>query len=109
MGKFSFVVGAGLGYVLGTRAGRAQYEKLKKASSKVWDNPRVQQNVQKVESRVTEIARERGAAVTDKVASTVKDRLHKAGDQSTSGEGYPGGGAAPAGGSASSTTPRSNF
>jgi len=108
MGKFAFVVGAGLGYVLGTRAGRGQYEKLKKASSKVWENPRVQQNVQKVESRVTDMARERGSAVTDKVASTVKDRLHRAGDQSATGEGYTGGGAGATGGQ-SDSTPQSNF
>ena len=109
MGKIAFVVGAGLGYVLGTRAGRGQYEKLKKASSKVWENPRVQQNVQKVESRVTEMARERGSAVTDKVASTVKDRLHRGGDQSATGEGYAGGGAAPTGVPDDSTPPQSSF
>ena len=102
MGKLTFVVGAGLGYVLGTRAGRAQYEKIKKASSKVWDNPRVQQNVQKVESRVTELARERGSAGADKVASTVKDRLHRGGDQSATGQGYAGGDAGQAAGTTES-------
>ncbi|WP_043500888.1 hypothetical protein [Georgenia sp. SUBG003] len=75
----------------------------------MWDNPRIQQNVQKVESRVTEMAKERGSAVTDKLASTVKDRLHRGGDQSPTGEGYSGGGAAPTGTSFDSTPPQSNF
>jgi hypothetical protein len=87
MGKLSFFVGAGLGYVLGTRAGRGQYEKIKKASSKVWENPRVQENVQKVETKVTDIAKERGSAVTDKVASTVKDKLHRSGNGTHSSSG----------------------
>ncbi|WP_193312803.1 YtxH domain-containing protein [Georgenia subflava] len=79
MGKLSFVLGAGLGYVLGARAGRGQYEKIKKASSKVWENPRVQANVQKVETKVTDVAKERGSAVTDKVAATVKEKLSGSG------------------------------
>ncbi|TRW45220.1 YtxH domain-containing protein [Georgenia yuyongxinii] len=75
MGKFSFVVGAGIGYLFGTRAGRGQYERLKKAGSSVWTNPRVQQGVQKVETKVGDVARERTAAMTDKVAATVKDKI----------------------------------
>ncbi len=75
MGKFSFVVGAGLGYVLGTRAGRAQYERIKKASSVVWSSPRVQERVQKVETKVGDIARTQSAAMTDKIVAQVKDRI----------------------------------
>ncbi|WP_127125194.1 YtxH domain-containing protein [Georgenia sp. SYP-B2076] len=75
MGKFSFVVGAGLGYLLGTRSGRGQYEKIKKVGNTVWENPRVKESVQKVETKVSDMARERTAAVTDKVAATVKDRI----------------------------------
>ncbi|GAA1635571.1 hypothetical protein GCM10009790_16830 [Georgenia ruanii] len=75
MGKFSFVVGAGLGYVLGTRAGRAQYERIKKATSVVWSSPRVQERVQKVETKVGDIARTQSAAMTDKIVAQVKDRI----------------------------------
>ena len=75
MGKLSFFVGAGVGYVLGTRAGRAQYEKIKTVGSKVWENPKIQANVQKVESRVSDAAKSGGSQLTDKVASTVKTRL----------------------------------
>lgn len=82
MGKFSFVLGAGVGYLLGTRAGRQQFEKIKSASKTVWQDPRVQQGVQKVESKVGEVAKQQGAAVTDKVAGAVKSRLGSEGRHS---------------------------
>lgn len=79
MGKFSFLVGAGVGYVLGARAGRGQYERLKKASASVWGNPKVQDRVQKVESKVTDVAKERGSAVTEKVSAAVKEKISSRG------------------------------
>ena len=39
--KFGFIVGAGLGYVLGTRAGRERYEKIKMQASKIRQSPLV--------------------------------------------------------------------
>ena len=44
-GKVLFVVGLGVGYVLGTRAGRERYEQIKKAAESVWNTPTVQQGV----------------------------------------------------------------
>ena len=75
MGKLSFLAGAGIGYVLGARAGRARYEKIKGATAKLWENPKIQQNVHKVEAKVTDAAKSSGSQLTDKVASTVKGRL----------------------------------
>lgn len=75
MGKFSFLVGAGVGYVLGARAGRQQFERLKSASSTVWQNPRVQGTVHKAEAKVTDLAREKGSQLTDAVAGKVKQRI----------------------------------
>ncbi|MFC4554873.1 YtxH domain-containing protein [Georgenia faecalis] len=83
MGKFSFVIGAGVGYLLGARAGRQQFEKIKRASKNVWQDPRVQQGVQKVEGKVSEVAREQGSAVTDKVAGMVKGKLGSDGRHSS--------------------------
>ncbi len=80
MGKFSFIAGAGLGYLFGTRAGRAQYERIKKVGNAVWENPSVQSRVQKVEHKVGDLARERTAAVTDMVANTVKERIRGGGN-----------------------------
>ncbi|WP_324650532.1 YtxH domain-containing protein [Georgenia sp. H159] len=83
MGKLSFFVGAGVGYLLGARAGRQQFEKIKSASQHVWENPRVQTSVQKVEDRVAQVAKEQASAVTDRVAETVKSRI--GGSSSSSG------------------------
>lgn len=83
MGKLSFFVGAGLGYVLGARAGRQQFEKIKSASQHVWENPKVQSSVNKVEEKVSEVAKEKASAVTDKVTGTVKSRM--GGSSSSSG------------------------
>jgi hypothetical protein len=44
-GKILFVVGLGVGYVLGTRAGRERYEQIRKAAENVWNTPAVQQGV----------------------------------------------------------------
>ena len=44
-GKILFVVGLGVGYVLGTRAGRERYEQIKAAAERVWNTPTVQQSV----------------------------------------------------------------
>ena len=47
--KLIFVVGAAIGYVVGTRTGRAGYERLKHQAADVWQNPRVQKTVDDVE------------------------------------------------------------
>lgn len=75
MSKISFLAGAALGYVLGARAGRGQYEKMRVAGRRAWDNPRVQGGVQKVESTV----RQQAPVVADKVAEVAKDKGGSAG------------------------------
>ena len=47
-GKLLFVVGLGVGYVLGTRAGRERYEQIARAADRVWNQPAVQQGVDTV-------------------------------------------------------------
>jgi len=37
--KLPFIIGLGAGYVLGTRAGRAQYERSKTAASQAAEQP----------------------------------------------------------------------
>lgn len=51
-GKVGFVLGAALGYVLGTRAGRARYEQIKRGAVAVWETPLVQQGVGSVKGAV---------------------------------------------------------
>lgn len=58
-GKIGIVVGLGVGYVLGTRAGRERYEQIKTQWLKVWHLDPVQAQVEKVKG----FAKEQAAAV----------------------------------------------
>ncbi|MBL3700070.1 YtxH domain-containing protein [Leucobacter luti] len=44
-GKIAFVLGAAVGYVLGTRAGRERYEQIKRGAQTVWNTEPVQRGV----------------------------------------------------------------
>lgn len=55
-GKILLVVGFGVGYLLGTRAGRERYEQIKGAVSKLWNDPRVQRTVDQAEDFVKDKA-----------------------------------------------------
>ncbi|GAA4783340.1 MULTISPECIES: hypothetical protein [Microbacterium] len=46
-GKLGLVIGLGVGYVLGTRAGRERYEQIKDKAEEVWELPVVQKQVAK--------------------------------------------------------------
>jgi hypothetical protein len=47
-GKVGLIIGLGVGYVLGTRAGRERYEQIKEQALKVWNAAPVQDQVDKV-------------------------------------------------------------
>lgn len=70
-GKILFVAGLGLGYVLGTRAGREKYDQLKTAALKVWNDPRVQKQVDAVEDFVKDKAPEVAEFVSDNAKKVV--------------------------------------
>ena len=55
-GKILLLVGLGVGYVLGTRAGRERYEQIKDAANKLWNDPRVKQRVDQAEDFVKDKA-----------------------------------------------------
>ncbi|MFC0712980.1 YtxH domain-containing protein [Cellulomonas biazotea] len=74
-GKLAFVAGAGLGYLLGTRAGRGQFEKIKGWANDVWQDPRVQGYVQDVEGQATAFAKQQGVALKDKAVEAAKQAV----------------------------------
>ncbi len=63
-----FIVGLGVGYVLGARAGRPQYERLKSKVTEAWEDPRVQ----KVVTETQEFVREKAPVVQEKVVAGTK-------------------------------------
>ncbi len=52
---FRLLLGAAIGYVLGSRAGRERYEQIKRWSSRAADHPAVQGAAGFVRAKVTEI------------------------------------------------------
>lgn len=80
--KAAFIVGAGLGYLLGTKAGREQLDKVRGWTQETWSDPRVQAQVNDLSTKATEFAKTEGAALKDRVAefaksegSTLKEKL----------------------------------
>ena len=67
-GKLVLLIGIGIGYVLGARAGRQRYEQIKRAVSGFWNDPRVQHQVQNVE----EFAKEKAPDVVDFLSDSAK-------------------------------------
>ncbi len=76
-GKILLVVGLAAGYVLGAKAGRTRYNQIKHTAQKLWNDPRVQEQV----TAVTEVVKDKAPEVVDFVtenAKKVADRVDKA-------------------------------
>lgn len=76
-GKILFLAGVGVGYVLGTRAGRERYEQIKAAAARFWNAPVVQHRVDDVQEFVKDKAPEVAGFVAEgakKVVAQVAGR-----------------------------------
>lgn len=71
-GKIGLVVGLGVGYVLGTRAGHERYEQIKTQWLKVWNLDPVQEQVTKVKGFVGDKAAALPGAVWHGVVKVTK-------------------------------------
>ncbi|MFC9558374.1 hypothetical protein [Agromyces sp. NPDC056965] len=78
-GKILFVVGLGVGYVLGTRAGRERYEQIRKAAEGVWNTPAVQQGVDTVKGFAADKVGDLSDSVLDGVKSFIGNATRGAG------------------------------
>jgi hypothetical protein len=72
--KSGLLVGLGVGYVLGTKAGRERYEELKASWDSFMGNPSVQTVVTRGKE-VVETGKQRGLQAVEKASDNVKDRL----------------------------------
>ena len=104
-GKILFVVGLGVGYVLGARAGRERYEQIRQAAEDVWNQPKVQEGV----GTVKEFAMSRVGDVSDAVLDGAKKLVKQvSGTQaSTTRSTSPSSGATSSGSSSSGSSTRS--
>jgi hypothetical protein len=76
--RFVFAVGLGVGYILGTRAGRERYEQLVKLAHKAADSPAVQQAAGAVQAQAAGLAKNTTSRIADqmpKLAGTARSRV----------------------------------
>lgn len=71
MSKVTLLAAAGVGYVLGARAGRERYEQIKAGAQRVASDPRVQSAKDKAVDQATTQASQAFDAAKDKVQETV--------------------------------------
>lgn len=86
-GKILLVVGLGVGYVLGARAGRERYEEIKAKAQQLWNDPRVQKQVNQAEDFVKDKAPDVAEFLSDgakKVVSQVSGTAKPAARRSAS-------------------------
>jgi hypothetical protein len=76
--KAAFIVGTGLGYVLGTRAGRQRFETIKKVTRSAWQSPQVQARVTDLEAKAADFARSEGAAIKGRVTENLRSAVSSA-------------------------------
>jgi len=81
MKKLLILVAGGIGYVLGTKAGRERYEQMRSTFNKVKDDPRVQEKAH----QATELAKQKAPIVKDKLADAADKGAAKVGASNGSG------------------------
>lgn len=73
--RLGIVLALGIGYVLGTRAGREQYDRIREAASKIRQMPPVAKPFDWAGETVSGIVHDHGERVTDKVAQLIKEGI----------------------------------
>ena len=85
-GKLAVLAGVGVGYVLGTRAGRERYEQMRAGARRLWQDPRVAQQRHKAvdvakdqAAAAAHVAKDQAAAAKD----AVSEKVHRSAGDST--------------------------
>ncbi len=74
MRKLMLLIGVGIGYILGAKAGRERYEQLADQASKVWTDPRVQSKVEDVKEQAPQVAAKVGESAKT-AAGTARSKV----------------------------------
>ncbi|WP_246954870.1 hypothetical protein [Brachybacterium sp. Marseille-Q7125] len=81
MKKFIFLAGLGIGFVIGSRAGRGPYESLERTARQVAEDPEVQRRAAQARDTATRVAHDTAETVKDKapgVAAGVQEKVSSA-------------------------------
>lgn len=73
--KFGLLVGAGIGFVLGARAGREKYEQIKAAAAQIRGWPIVARPLDAAGEKTADLVRKKGNEISDVVAEAVKEKV----------------------------------
>lgn len=73
MKKLLVLLAGGIGYVLGTKAGRERYDQIRGTFNKVKDDPRVQEKAH----QAADLAKEKAPVVKDKVTEAANTAAEK--------------------------------
>lgn len=98
--KFGFLLGVGVGYVLGARAGRQRYDQIVSKARGAWRSPTVQAKTDQAQQLAKEKAGQAGHAVMEKAGQGV----HAAKEKLTGGDDSPSHGGTSASGTAGTAT-----
>jgi hypothetical protein len=81
MKKLLMLAAGGIGYVLGTKAGRERYEQMRSTVKRVKEDPRVQEKAQ----HAADLAKQKAPIVKDKLAEAADKGSAKAGSSNGAG------------------------
>jgi hypothetical protein len=76
--RFVFIVGVGVGFVLGARAGRERYEQLVKLTRKAKDSPAVQQAAGAIQAQAAGLVKTTKGKLADQVPKLTESARTKA-------------------------------
>jgi hypothetical protein len=91
--KLSFLTGAAVGYVLGSRAGRPRYEQIKTKSQQLWQSEPVQTKVSEAGGAIKSaapVAAEKVGSAAKQVGEAAKTKLSSGSSDETAASGTAG-------------------
>ncbi|MBT2383574.1 YtxH domain-containing protein [Streptomyces sp. ISL-11] len=84
--RLTFLIGAAVGYVLGTRAGRERYEQLRKGAQRIAQNPAVRNTAESAAQNGRAMASRGLAKVGERLPGSVSERVRSLREQRSATE-----------------------